>query len=343
MLERSVAVVGASGYLGAEAVRLLSGHPSLHLTQAVSAHHSGEPLSKILPWIPRSQDLRLASPSDPLDVDAAILALPSGESLRVVPDLLARGIRVVDLGADYRLTTPGLYEKVYGRVHTDPEGLASAVYGLTELNRERIATARLVANPGCYPTATLLALVPLARAGVLPPHVIVDAKSGTSGAGAAPGPLTHHSEAAASVTPYGDGMHRHLPEIRQALGMLAGTPAHGSPGITFSPHLVPLVRGILCSIYAPGVDPTLPEPWMHVLEAAYADCPFVRLGSVPKLPWATGSNACLLHVQASPPSLVVFSAIDNLVKGGAGQALQNLNVMYGLPETTGLPLGGLGI
>ncbi len=343
MPDFTVGVVGANGFLGSEAIRLLASHPSFGLTQATSAHHGGKRLSEVAPWLPPSVDLTLTTNAEELDVDAALLALPPGEALSIVPGLLSRGIRVVDMGADYRLKAPGLYEDTYARAHTDPEGLGQAAYGLTELNRDAIRAAKLVANPGCYPTATLLALVPLAKKGLLPPHVIVDAKSGTSGAGASPTPSTHHPQAGASVTPYGEGKHRHLPEIREALGRLSSHGEQGSSEITFYPHLVPLVRGILCSIYAPGVPVEHSASWAATLQGEYSQSPFVRVGPVPKLPWTAGSNSCLISVQSSPPSLVLFSTLDNLVKGGAGQAIQNLNVMFGLPETAGLPLGGLGI
>lgn len=343
MTEHTVGVVGASGYLGGELLRLLLTHPSLRLRQAVSQGHAGARLDEVCPWLSDGHDIVLEKDPTSLDVDLAFLALPQGEALRVAPGLLTRGTKVIDLGPDYRLKDAGMYQQTYGREHSDPEGLSRAVYGLTELNREAIASASLVANPGCYPTATLLALLPLARRGLLPTHVVVDAKSGSSGAGASPSPATHHPQAGASVNPYGGGQHRHVPEIRQALSDLHGpdvsTPA---PQVTFVPHLVPVVRGLLCSIYAPGVDASAVQAWNGAFEACYRSSPFVRLGPVPRLPWAVGSNRCYLATEAAPPSGVVYSALDNLVKGGAGQAVQNANLMLGLPETAGLPIGGLG-
>ncbi len=343
MTERTVGVVGASGYLGGELLRLLSSHPSLRLTHAVSKSHAGATLDEVCPWLADGHEIVLESDPGSLDVDLAFLALPQGEALPVVPSLLERGTKVVDLGPDYRLKDAELYRATYGREHTDPDGLARAVYGLTEVSREAIASTSLVANPGCYPTATLLALLPLLRRGLLPSQIVVDAKSGTSGAGATPSPSTHHAQAGASVNPYGGGHHRHAPEIREALADLGGGPSSAAlPQVTFVPHLVPVVRGLLCSIYAPGVEPDEVLRWNEALTDAYRASPFVRVGEVPRLPWAVGSNRCYLATEAAPPSGVVYSAIDNLVKGGAGQAIQNANLMAGLPETTGLPLGGLG-
>ncbi|MDE1819684.1 MAG: N-acetyl-gamma-glutamyl-phosphate reductase [Euryarchaeota archaeon] len=342
MTTRTVGVVGASGYLGGELLRLLSSHPSLLLKQAVSQSHAGETLDRICPWLADGHALKLEPDASSLDVDLAFLALPQGEALRTAPSLRSRGIRVVDLGPDYRLKDPAAYEATYGRPHSDPDGLAQAVYGLPEIDRDAVRGAKLLANPGCYPTATLLALLPLAKKRLLPSHIVVDAKSGSSGAGASPTPATHHPLAGASVNPYGGGNHRHVPEIRQALSELSGVASGEGPQLTFVPHLVPVVRGLLCSIYAPGVESSSFSSWNPTLEAAYASEPFVRVGGIPRLPWAVGSNRCYLATEAAPPSGVLYSALDNLVKGGAGQAIQNANLMLGVPETDGLPAGGLG-
>lgn len=333
----NVGVVGATGYLGGELLRLLADHPEVQVTQVVSRSHGGARLSDVLPFLADGDDQVLLEDPGGLTGELVFLALPPGEALAVVPGLRARGIKVVDLGPDYRLQDPRVYQETYGRAHTDPEGLSEAVYGLPELNRERIRRSPLVANPGCYPTSALLALAPLARAGLLPGHVIIDAKSGSSGAGASPGPATHHSVAGASVNPYGGGHHRHLPEILQELAALGAT-----PGVTFSPHLVPVVRGLLSSVYLPGVSPGQFDAWAPAFQGFYGKSPFVRVGPVPRLPWAVGSNRCLLALESSPPSGIVYSALDNLVKGGAGQAIQNANLMLGLPEDEGLPRGGLG-
>jgi len=333
------AVLGASGYLGTELVRVLSYHPELELTTAISRSHAGARLGDVAPQLDRYADLILAPTADAVDADVAFVAEPAGAAMDVVPSLLARGIRVVDLGPDYRLPSAAEYATVYGAPHRDEEHLAEAVYGLPELFREGIRASRLVANPGCYPTATLLALAPLLRHGEVIGPVIVDAKSGTSGSGSTPSPASHHPDAALTVRPYGQPSHRHAPEMRAALSAAFGD----APPLVFVPHLVPLVRGILCSIYATGRAGATADAWSGLLASAYRDEPFVRVGGVPRLPWAAGTNRCYLSAQAADTVPVVFSAIDNLGKGGASQAVQNANVMFGWPETTGLNHPGFGV
>lgn len=345
MVGTRVAVIGASGYLGGELLRVLAGHPGVSLTGAVSHSHGGIPLSRLWPNLPDGERIVCEGDADRLDCDLAFLALPAGEALSLVPSLRARGIRVVDLGPDYRLKDPALYAAVYGRPHTDLEGLAQAVYGLTEWNRDAIRNASLVANPGCYPTASLLALLPLRKKGLLPSHVIIDAKSGTSGAGSALSPLTHHPQASQGVQPYGGGAHRHAPEIVQGMKDLSGAPdAGGIPELTFQPHVVPLVRGILCDIYAPGVAAESFHRWAGTLSETYAGSSFVRTSAtIPQVPWSTGSNRCYIASQKVGASGVVYSVLDNLGKGGAGQAIQNANLMLGRPEAEGISMAGLGL
>jgi N-acetyl-gamma-glutamyl-phosphate reductase len=334
----TAAVLGASGYLGGELLRLLSFHPELELTEAVSQSHSGQRLGDVAPNLGRYESLVLSADASAINADVAFLAQPAGEAMRVVPGLLERGIRVIDLGADYRLKDPAEYERVYGRPHTDPEHLASAVYGLPELFRSEIAPAKLVANPGCYPTATLLALAPLVKRSVLTGPVVVDAKSGTSGAGASPTATSHHPEAAGTVWPYGTPVHRHVPEMEGILERIG--PA---PPLVFVPHLVPLVRGILCSIYPTARGEFDPVLWDGYLRSDYADSPFVRIGGTPKMPWASGTNRCYLSVQKVGDAPVLFSVLDNLGKGGAAQAIQNANILFGWDERTGLGASGFGI
>jgi N-acetyl-gamma-glutamyl-phosphate reductase len=336
----SAAVLGANGYLGGELLRLLSYHPTLELTVAVSRSQAGKTVGDVAPNAERFSDIVLRAEPDGLDADVAFLAQGAGEAMKVVPSLLERGIRVVDLGPDYRLPLASEYARVYGREHTDAEHLSMAAYGLPELFRESIQRARLVANPGCYPTATLLAVAPLAEAGEIAGPVIVDAKSGTSGSGAQPTSGSHHPEAALTVMPYGTPEHRHAPEMAAALGRLGG---HAEVPLVFVPHLVPLVRGILCTIYAaplPGVDA---GRWAELYAKRYEGSRFVRVGGVPKLPWAHGTNRCYLSVQFAGGAPVVFSAIDNLGKGGAAQAIQNANLMLGFDESTGLLHPGFGV
>lgn len=335
----TAAVLGASGYLGGELLRLLSDHPRLDLTHAVSSSHAGEPLAKVAPHLDGKSSLTLEGGVDAVDVDVAFLALPAGEAMRVVPPLLERGIRVIDLGPDYRLKDPVQYQRVYGRPHADAAHLAESVYGLPELHREALRSARLVANPGCYPTATLLALAPLVRSGVIGGAVVVDAKSGTSGAGQGLTAGTHHPEAALSVVPYGSPEHRHAPEIAGELAELGQAPEP----LVFVPHLVPIVRGILCSIYPTPSGASGGSEWEGLLRSSYAASPFVHVGPTPRLPWTFGTNHCYLSVQPVGSSHVLFSALDNLGKGGAAQAVQNANLLFGWPEETGLGQRGFAI
>ncbi|HEV2166510.1 MAG TPA: N-acetyl-gamma-glutamyl-phosphate reductase, partial [Thermoplasmata archaeon] len=334
----SAAVLGAGGYLGGELLRLLSNHPSLTVTSAVSSTHAGKRVGEVYPNLDGFSDVVLSSDASKIDADLAFLAQPAGEAMRSVPGLLERGIRAVDLGPDYRMPDPKEYERVYGRPHEDAGHLSQAVYGLPEIFRDEVRSARLVANPGCYPTAALLAIAPLLERGPIAGPVIVDAKSGTSGAGHDPTPSTHHPEAALTVWPYGAPEHRHLPEMRAALARTGRT----SPPIVFVPHLVPLVRGILCSVYPTGLSGD-PSEWTRIFEERYEDSPFVRVGAVPRLPWAHGTNRCYLSVQRAGDAPVVFSAIDNLGKGGAAQAIQNANLLLGLPETAGLDRPGYAV
>lgn len=335
----SAAVVGANGYLGGELLRLLSYHPNLEVTQAVSRTQAGKTVGEVLPNVERFGDVVLSENVGSVDADIAFLSQGAGEAMTVVPSLLERGVRVVDLGPDYRLPDAKEYERVYGREHVDPEHLSEAVYGIPELFGGAVRSARLVANPGCYPTATLLALAPLVEAGELHGPVVVDAKSGTSGSGAQPAATSHHPEASQTVRPYGTPEHRHVPEMAAAFGRLG----FGPVPLVFVPHLVPLVRGILCSIYAPNSAGTDPARWAELYSQRYHGSPFVRVGGVPRLPWAQGTNRCYLCVQSVGGTPVVFSAIDNLGKGGAAQAIQNANLMLGLAESAGLAHPGFGV
>lgn len=331
-------VLGASGYLGGELLRLLTYHPEIEVVAAVSQSQAGKRLGELAPNLSRFEELVLTNDASSVSADVAFLAQPAGEAMRLVPGLLERGIRVIDLGADYRIRDPAQYERVYGRPHTDPTNLPKAVYGLPELFRSDIARARLVANPGCYPTATLLALAPLVKRDLLTGPVVVDAKSGTSGAGATPTVTSHHPEAAGTVWPYGTPVHRHVPEMEGVLGRIG--PA---PSLTFVPHLVPLVRGILCSIYPTARGEFDAGTWAGYLSAEYEGSPFVRVGGIPRMPWASGTNRCYLSVETVGTAPVLFSVLDNLGKGGAAQAIQNANILFGWDERTGLGHSGFGI
>jgi N-acetyl-gamma-glutamyl-phosphate reductase len=333
------AVLGASGYLGGELLRLLSNHPALTLSTVVSQSGAGKTLEELYPNLAPDGHIVAQKDASAIDADVAFLAQPAGEAMKVVPSLLERGIKVVDLGPDYRLPSAELYQSTYGLVHADTEHLPEAVYGLPELFADQIRSARLIANPGCYPTATLLALAPLLRAKEIVGPIIVDAKSGTSGAGQGFSTSTHHPEAALTVHPYGTPTHRHVPEMRSVMGGLVDE----VPPLVFVPHLVPVVRGILCSIYATPAGDVDPVRWANLLRAAYPGSPFVHVGGTPRLAWAQGTNLCFLSVQSAEGMPVLFSVIDNLGKGGAAQAIQNANLILGLAPDAGLRLAGFGV
>ncbi len=327
-----VLVAGASGYAGALAARLIDRHPAFALSAVTSRSDAGRPLSELYPHHRVDAVLEELDVARHGDVDAALVAYPHGASAPVVAALLERGVRVVDLSADFRLRDLPTYERWYGE-HGAPEHFGAAVYGLPEVYGREIALADLVANPGCYPTATLLALAPLARSGTVV-DVVVDAKSGVSGAGRAATAKTHFVAVDENVVPYGVGAHRHMPEIDQELA------AFGAPvTTTFTAHLMPLDQGELVSCYV-----TTSEPWSQdrVDEAygAWADgMPFVQLAKAPPgVRDVRDSNVCSIFAQADARTgkVLVFGAIDNLWKGAASQAVQNLNLMFGHPETLGI-------
>ncbi len=326
----SVAVFGASGFAGALAAALLWRHPAFDLVAVTSRTDAGRRLDEVYPR--HRVPLVLEAPD--LDahggVDAAIVAYPHAASAPVVAALRDRGVRVVDLSADFRLRDLGVYGDYYGE-HPEPELLQDAVYGLTELRREAIAAADLVANPGCFPTAAILALAPLARAGLLG-DAVIDAKTGVSGAGRAATETTHFSTVDENVNAYKVGVHRHTPEIDQELQALGA-----ERPVTFVPHMVPLDQGELVSCY---VTPAAEVGEVRELyEAAYADEPFVEVvGTAPGVRDVRETNYCRISAHRDPRSgkLVVFAAIDNLWKGTSSQAVQNLNLMFGRPEAEGI-------
>jgi len=333
-----IGVYGATGYTGFELLRLLRRHPQTELVFATSESAAGQTLADLYP-VPWEVPLVHPEEADPAQADVVFLCLPHGASAPTAVRALEAGVRVIDLSADFRLATPEAYARWYGLEHPAPTWLPQAVYGLTELYREPIAQARLVANPGCYPTGTLLGLAPLLRVGLVADGpIIVDAKSGVSGAGRKPRPTTHFVAVHDNLAPYSVGrVHRHVGEMEQEVAKLAGDPHP----ILFTPHLLPVSRGILSSLYVPLREP-LDEAAAHALYAqAYEDEPFVWVlppGRTATLAHAVGTNRCVLSLHPLPEvgHLLVIAALDNLVKGAAGQALQNLNVMTGLPETMGL-------
>jgi N-acetyl-gamma-glutamyl-phosphate reductase len=336
---KPVAVLGASGYTGAELLRLLATHHELEVAAIGASSAAGERVTYRYPHLDayseRSfEDLKPESMAGRAEV--ALLALPHGEAAAVAPTLLEAGLRVVDLSGDFRLPAEE-YPSWYGYEHPSPAWLEKAVYGLPELFAGEIRDAALVANPGCYPTAVLLGLAPLAKAGLIETEgIVIDAKSGVSGAGRTPSDSTHFVTADGSVRPYkAGGVHQHTPEIERYLGVAAG----GGSAVTFVPHLVPSVRGVLTTSYAPTSSDA--ATLLAALNAAYSAAPFVRVlpeGTLPDSKRVQGSNVCELGVAVDKRTGtgVIVGAVDNLVKGAAGQAIQNLNLMLGFPETTGL-------
>jgi len=330
-------IIGATGYTGAELLRWVAGHPHAELHAVTSRADAGVNVADRFPWLRGKTDLQYVAPDSGLvrECEVVFFATPNGTAMTQVPDLVSRGIRVVDLSADFRLRDPLEWQKWYGQPHSATDLLPEAVYGLPELFRDQIRGARLVANPGCYPTAVILGFMPLLTARVVDTvNLIADAKSGVSGAGRKAELEILFSEMGESFKAYGVSGHRHLPEIRQILGGLAGSPV----GLTFVPHLVPMVRGILATLYA---ELTVAADLQAIFEDAYKNEPYVDVlpaGSHPETRTVRGSNVCRIAVHRPDQGsrAVILSVIDNLVKGAAGQALQNMNLMFGFPETAGL-------
>jgi N-acetyl-gamma-glutamyl-phosphate reductase len=341
-----IAIVGSSGYTGGELFRLLLHHPHVTVTAVTSEKSAGQPLSSIFPHLAGLTDL-VCEPLKPEAVarkaDVVFLALPHVTAQEAAFRFHQLGKKVVDLSADYRLANPAIYEKWYEHGHQYPELLKRAVYGLPELHREEIKKAQLIANPGCYPTSAILGLAPLVKRGVIDlKTIIIDSKSGVSGAGRSPSIEHQFSEVNEGLMAYKVGMHRHTPEIEQELGLLAGT----AVTLSFTPHLVPMNRGILSTIYATLNTMMDTAQVRSLYEDFFGREPFVRVlpaGRFPNIRNVRGSNFCDIGVYADPRTgrVVVVTAIDNLVKGASGQAIQNMNLMVGFNETEGLKLAGL--
>jgi N-acetyl-gamma-glutamyl-phosphate reductase len=346
-----VGIIGARGFTGGELLRLLVSHPQLQLDYVTSESQAGMPVSESFPTLGSLTDLRFEryDPDTALSrAQAFFFALPDGEAMKAAPALIEAGARVVDLSGDFRLKDPAEYARWYGREHASPHLLAEAVYGMPELNREAITTARLVANPGCYATAGLLALAPLVAGGLTNPRtLIIDAKSGVSGAGGRVGMKEEFSFPAVneSFRAYGAPGHRHTAEMEQSLAGLA--PADGERLLLqFTPHLLPITRGILATCYADVSPETTAEDLVARYREFYAAAPFVTIlepGQFPQTGHVTGSNFARIGVAVDSRTrrALVTCAIDNLMKGAAGQALHNLNLMLGLPEDGGLRLPAL--
>ena len=337
-----VSIIGASGYAGEELIRLLHGHPHAEIVHLTSERHTGEKISKLYPHLTHIYDNILDSMEDihrmAEDSDVLFIALPHGHAMKLVKAIADLPVRIIDLGADYRFADTSVYEAWYHVPHTDPE--AERVYGLAELYRDAIRGAHLIGNAGCYTTAGILALTPLVQEHLVQmDSILVDAVSGVSGAGRTPKESTHFPEFYDSFTAYGAVSHRHTPEIEQALSEQAGEPVT----INFTPHLAPIVRGILATCYARLADGVTEEDVDAAFAAQYADEFFIRLlgrGAYPSTKYVRGTNYCDIawHIDPRTHRVIVFSAIDNLVKGAAGQAIQNMNIALDLDERTGLDL-----
>lgn len=338
-----VGIIGGTGYTGVELLRLLAGHPQVKLAVITSRGEAGKKVADLFPSLRGHVDLVFSEPDNRAlaTCDVVFSATPNGVAMQHARELLEAGVRLIDLAADFRLKDPAVWERWYGMPHACPELLAEAVYGLPEVNRERIRHARLIANPGCYPTAVQLGLLPLLENDLVEPDsLIADCKSGVSGAGRRAELHTLLAEAADSMKAYGLGGHRHWPEIKQGLEAACGRPV----GLTFVPHLTPMIRGIHATLYArlKKTDVDL----QSLYEERYRHEPFVDVlpaGSHPETRSVRGANVCRLAVHRPPSdpngrgdTVVVLSVIDNLVKGAAGQAVQNMNLMFGLDERMGL-------
>ena len=331
-------IVGATGYTGVELLRFLALHPDVELTTVTSRSEAGIPVAAMFPNLRKYVDIAFTAPDLATlgGCDVVFFATPNGTAMTMARDLLDAGVKIIDLSADFRLKEVRVWEKWYGMTHACPDLLDEAVYGLCEINREQIRACRLLANPGCYPTAVQLGFIPLLRAGVIDPgSLIADAKSGVSGAGRKADIGIALGEVSESFKAYAINGHRHLPEIKQGLAQVSSKPV----GLTFMPHLVPMIRGIQASLYAKLTDTDV--DLQALFESHYQHEPFVDVlpaGQSPETRSVRGSNHCELAVcrPQGGDTVVVLAVEDNLVKGAAGQAVQNMNLMFSLPETAGL-------
>lgn len=335
---KRIGIVGGTGYTGVELLRMLAVHPDVEVVCLTSRSEAGNAVRDLYPWLSHYESLAFESPSLErlAECDLVFYATPNKIAMTEAEALLAAGARVIDLAADFRFKDPGLWEATYGGSHAAPHLLQEAVYGLPEIHRAAIRTARLVGNPGCYPTASTLAVLPLLEAGALDLNALIfDGKSGASGAGRSARTDLIVAEASDNFHAYAAGGHRHGPEIAHQLSQISGQPAE----VTFVPHLLPMIRGIEITAYA-STSMTLEEA-RALYVARYADEPLVDVASPnahPETRWVRASNRCMIGLyQQRPGQLIISSVIDNLVKGAAGQAIQNMNLMLGLPELAGIP------
>ncbi len=338
-----VGIVGGTGYTGVELLRLLANHSQVSVEVITSRSEEGVRIDDMYPNLRGHYDLQFTVPdADALaQCDAVFFATPHGVAMKMAPELVERGVRVIDLGADFRIKDLQLWSQWYGMEHTSPDLAAQAVYGLPEVNRKAIKTAQMIACPGCYPTATQLGFLPLVENGLIDHRrLIADVKSGVSGAGRGTNLGSLLCESSESMKAYAVGGHRHLPEVKQGLSDVAGRPV----GLTFVPHLTPMIRGIHATLYGILKDPV--DGLQELFEERYENEPFVDVmpaGSLPETRSVKGANMCRISVfrPQNDDTVVVLSVIDNLVKGAAGQAIQNLNIMFGFDETEGLRHAGM--
>jgi N-acetyl-gamma-glutamyl-phosphate reductase len=332
-----IAILGAAGYTALELIKILLRHPEAEIV-AVTDIQEGRPhVASIHPSLTGRLDIvveKLSPAEVAARADCVLACLPHGVSSSLVPYLLDEGTRVVDFSADYRLNDPEVFATWYNQKHPDPDRLGKVPYGLPELFRERIREAPLVANPGCYPTSAILPLAPLLRAGLIEPEgIVVDAKSGVTGAGRSPKMVTHYPECNESISAYNVGRHRHTPEIDQLLSGAAGSPVE----VVFTPHLVPMDRGILTTTYSIPKGDATEEKVLDTLREFYAEEPFVQVvDRLPATKDVVGTNHCHLTARMVRGRVLTISCLDNLVKGASGAAVQNFNLMYGYPETTAM-------
>jgi len=332
-----VAIIGATGYTALELIRILLAHPEARITVLTSRQEGAPNIQAVHPSLYGRLDLCCEdlSPSEIAErAEFAFCALPHGASMAAIPEILSGGCRVVDLSADYRLSDPGVYEEWYSLVHTDPTRLGTTKYGLPELGTQDLTNAKLVANPGCYTSTSILGLAPLLCGGFIKPSgIFIDGKSGVSGAGRKPKLTAHYPECNENVTAYAVGRHRHTPEIDQVLSNASGQKVE----VVFTPHLMPMDRGLLCTMYCRPAKAASEEELLDAVRTFYEEKPFVRVvDHLPATKDVANTNYCDITVRVSRGQVIVLSCLDNLIKGAAGVAVQNFNLMHGFPETMGL-------
>jgi len=337
---KKIGIVGGTGYTGGELARILCVHPGIEITAMTSRQNAGKKVSDVQTYLKGYLDIEYTeSIANAKDLDLVFVATPHGVAMKEAPALLDSGIKVIDMSGDYRLHDVAAYKKWYGHDHTDAKYLKDAVYGMPEFFRSKIKKSNIVANPGCYATATILAVAPLLISKAVKNDIIVDAKSGTSGAGMVPSPRIHHPFCGESIIPYSVGTHRHTPEMEMVLSAVSKKDAK----ILFTPHLLPIVRGILSTCYMTLSKDLTNDEIAAIYAKQYGKEPFVQFTDEPSIRAVVCSNHCQVNAKAYDGKVVAFGTIDNLVKGASGQAVQCANLMLGLKETSGLMTPGIGV